>query len=259
MPMIGLTPCGLGLGVEVVGAEHVAVVGHRDRAGMPSSAVRSNKSSSRAAPSSMEYSVCTCRCTKESWDPGSTSGSGAPSGACERAGRSACGSADGLGEGASLRRGEAARTTDSPAPEPPAACDRPVRRTARSRRAGAARGLPAPDRSPRSRLSVMIASMTRPRRSAPSSGRVASHRLGDLRLAPRSRPACPRPPCAPGPRGSARPGGPAASPSSRVDVVDQAAAGRPAGRRPARPSGRRARSSLAEPSVRSSSTRPCRA
>ena len=31
MPMIGLTPCGLGLGVELVGAEHVAVVGHRDR------------------------------------------------------------------------------------------------------------------------------------------------------------------------------------------------------------------------------------
>src|SRR3954471_8247748 len=36
---------------------------------MPSSAVRANMSSSRAAPSSMEYSVCTCRCTKESCDP----------------------------------------------------------------------------------------------------------------------------------------------------------------------------------------------
>src|SRR4051812_27430984 len=33
---------------------------------MPSSAVRANMSSSRAAPSSMEYSVCTCRCTNES-------------------------------------------------------------------------------------------------------------------------------------------------------------------------------------------------
>src|SRR6188472_3470038 len=33
---------------------------------MPSSAVRSNMSSSRAAPSSMEYSVCTCRWTKPS-------------------------------------------------------------------------------------------------------------------------------------------------------------------------------------------------
>src|SRR4051794_25101667 len=34
---------------------------------MPSSAVRANISPSRAAPSSMEYSVCTCRCTKESF------------------------------------------------------------------------------------------------------------------------------------------------------------------------------------------------
>src|SRR5687768_11734159 len=31
---------------------------------MPSSAVRWNSPSSREAPSSMEYSVCTCRCTK---------------------------------------------------------------------------------------------------------------------------------------------------------------------------------------------------
>src|SRR3954466_4397999 len=36
-------------------------------ASMPSSAVRANISPSRAAPSSMEYSVCTCRCTKESF------------------------------------------------------------------------------------------------------------------------------------------------------------------------------------------------
>src|SRR4051794_26000930 len=34
---------------------------------MPSSAVRANISPSRAAPSSMEYSVCTWRCTKESF------------------------------------------------------------------------------------------------------------------------------------------------------------------------------------------------
>src|SRR3954452_4003994 len=33
---------------------------------MPISAVLANRSSSRAAPSSMEYSVCTCRCTNES-------------------------------------------------------------------------------------------------------------------------------------------------------------------------------------------------
>src|SRR4051794_19338554 len=33
---------------------------------MPISAVFANRSSSRAAPSSMEYSVCTCRCTNES-------------------------------------------------------------------------------------------------------------------------------------------------------------------------------------------------
>src|SRR3954447_6891198 len=36
---------------------------------MPSSAVRANISPSRAAPSSMEYSVCTCRWTNESDEP----------------------------------------------------------------------------------------------------------------------------------------------------------------------------------------------
>src|SRR3954453_5207486 len=35
-------------------------------AGMPIRAVSLNKSFSRAAPSSIEYSVCTCRCTNES-------------------------------------------------------------------------------------------------------------------------------------------------------------------------------------------------
>src|SRR5437764_77567 len=36
---------------------------------MPIRAVSLNRSSSRAAPSSIEYSVCTCRCTKESDSP----------------------------------------------------------------------------------------------------------------------------------------------------------------------------------------------
>ena len=68
MPMIGLTPAALALLVELVGAEHVAVVGHRDRGhaelgGPPEQVAR------RAAPSSMEYSVCTCRWTKESPAP----------------------------------------------------------------------------------------------------------------------------------------------------------------------------------------------
>ena len=66
MPMIGLTPAALRLGVEVVGAEHVAVVGHRDRAACRARRSRANSPSSRAAPSSMEYSVCTCRWTKSS-------------------------------------------------------------------------------------------------------------------------------------------------------------------------------------------------
>jgi hypothetical protein len=53
----------LGLLPELVGAEKVAVVGRRD-AGIPISAGRVERSSIRAAPSSMEYSVWTCRCTK---------------------------------------------------------------------------------------------------------------------------------------------------------------------------------------------------
>ena len=35
-------------------------------AGMPIREASANRSSIRAAPSSIEYSVCTCRCTKES-------------------------------------------------------------------------------------------------------------------------------------------------------------------------------------------------
>src|SRR5680860_1794603 len=38
-------------------------------AGIPIAAVRRKRSGNRAAPSSMEYSVCTCRCTNESLDP----------------------------------------------------------------------------------------------------------------------------------------------------------------------------------------------
>src|SRR5262245_19592211 len=38
-------------------------------AGIPSSAVRSASAPSLAAPSSMEYSVCTWRWTNESWEP----------------------------------------------------------------------------------------------------------------------------------------------------------------------------------------------
>src|SRR3954451_10985581 len=45
---------------------------------MPSSAVRANMSLSRAAPSSMEYSVCTCRWTNESRDPAADMGWGRP-------------------------------------------------------------------------------------------------------------------------------------------------------------------------------------
>src|SRR3954469_1422904 len=41
---------------------------------MPSSAVRSNISDNRAAPSSMEYSVCTWRWTNESRDPADIGG-----------------------------------------------------------------------------------------------------------------------------------------------------------------------------------------
>ena len=60
-----LDPGGVGLPVEVVGAEDVAVVGHRQRRhahlGGPLEQL-----AQPAAPSSIEYSVCTCRWTKES-------------------------------------------------------------------------------------------------------------------------------------------------------------------------------------------------
>src|SRR4051795_13305829 len=38
-------------------------------AGIPCSTTRENSPSSSEAPSSMEYSVWTCRWTKESWEP----------------------------------------------------------------------------------------------------------------------------------------------------------------------------------------------
>src|SRR3954469_17049244 len=47
------------------------------RAGMPAAAAAAVTSGSLAAPSSIEYSVCTCRCTKES-DGGVLTGGGAP-------------------------------------------------------------------------------------------------------------------------------------------------------------------------------------
>src|SRR4051794_22188890 len=47
---------------------------------IPSSPVRAKRSSSRAAPSSMEYSVCTCRWTKS--DPDDMGGEVLLSGCC---------------------------------------------------------------------------------------------------------------------------------------------------------------------------------
>src|ERR671932_372200 len=58
-------------------------------ASMPSSAVRANISPSRAAPSSMEYSVCTCRCTKPSLDPDVMCGTPSAMARCNGPGRSA--------------------------------------------------------------------------------------------------------------------------------------------------------------------------
>ena len=74
-----LDPVRLGLAPELVGAEDVAVVGHRQRR-HPIRADSSNRSSSRAAPSSIENSVCVCRWTKLSADRGRChGGSSAPS------------------------------------------------------------------------------------------------------------------------------------------------------------------------------------
>src|ERR687890_1499280 len=50
-------------------------------AGIPCSAAALVTSGSLAAPSSIEYSVCTCRCTNES-DDGVLTGLGAPHGSC---------------------------------------------------------------------------------------------------------------------------------------------------------------------------------
>jgi hypothetical protein len=57
----------LGRPPELVGAEHEAVVGGR-QGGMPISWAALSSSSIRAAPSSIEYSVWLCRCTKFSAD-----------------------------------------------------------------------------------------------------------------------------------------------------------------------------------------------
>src|SRR3954452_703287 len=66
--MIGLMPCSLALDQNSKAPNTLpwSVIAI---ASMPSSAVRAKRSSSRAAPSSMEYSVCTCRCTNPSRDP----------------------------------------------------------------------------------------------------------------------------------------------------------------------------------------------
>src|SRR3712207_3202227 len=63
MPMIGLTPWVLALDQNSKAPKTLpwSVIAIES---MPSSAVRENRSSSRAAPSSMEYSVWTCRWTK---------------------------------------------------------------------------------------------------------------------------------------------------------------------------------------------------
>src|SRR4051812_303975 len=66
--MIGLIPCSLALDQNSK-APNTLPWSVMAIASMPSSAVRAKRSSSRAAPSSMEYSVCTCRCTNPSRDP----------------------------------------------------------------------------------------------------------------------------------------------------------------------------------------------
>ena len=66
MPMIGLTPAALALARSRRRRTRCRGRSSRSRP-CPSSAVRSNMSPSRAAPSSMEYSVCTCRWTNPSW------------------------------------------------------------------------------------------------------------------------------------------------------------------------------------------------
>ena len=63
--MIGLMP-GFGRGVvELAGAEHVSVVGHADRRHLQPLGLGEHRCLTFAAPSSIEYSVWLCRCTKD--------------------------------------------------------------------------------------------------------------------------------------------------------------------------------------------------
>ncbi len=68
MPMIGLTPAAVAFFQKSKAPKTLpwSVIA---RAGMPIAAASANRSVRRAAPSSMEYSVCACRCTNESADP----------------------------------------------------------------------------------------------------------------------------------------------------------------------------------------------
>src|SRR6478735_3531917 len=68
MPMIGLIPAARALDQNSWAPNTLpwSVIAIES---MPSSAVRSNMSVSRAAPSSMEYSVCTWRCANPSLEP----------------------------------------------------------------------------------------------------------------------------------------------------------------------------------------------
>ncbi len=65
MPMIGLIPAALAWVTKSYAPKTLpwSVIAS---AGMPIRAVSANRSVSRAAPSSIEYSVWTCRCTNES-------------------------------------------------------------------------------------------------------------------------------------------------------------------------------------------------
>ena len=65
MPMIGLIPAAVACLTKSYAPKTLpwSVIAS---AGIPIRAASVNRSFSRAAPSSMEYSVCTCRCTKES-------------------------------------------------------------------------------------------------------------------------------------------------------------------------------------------------
>src|SRR5690349_9178755 len=71
--MIGLTPCFLALD-QNSNAPNTLPWSVIAMASMPSSAVRANMSSSRAAPSSMEYSVCTWRWANPDPEPAAMGG-----------------------------------------------------------------------------------------------------------------------------------------------------------------------------------------